>query len=134
NPDKIVIGRIIAVERHPNADRLTLATVEYGVGQPKTVVTGAPNIRPGEQGQQVILALAGSVLYDGHADSKVLRELKPSKIRGVASDAMVCSAYELGISDEHEGIILLEDDAPVGAALVDFMGDIVLDIDVLPNM
>jgi phenylalanyl-tRNA synthetase beta chain len=134
NPDKIVIGRIISVERHPNADRLTLATVEYGPGQPKTVVTGAPNIRPGEQGQKVILALTGSVLYDGHADSKVLRELKPSKIRGIASDAMVCSAYELGISDEHEGIILLDDDAPVGASLVEFMGDIVFEIDVLPNM
>jgi phenylalanyl-tRNA synthetase beta chain len=134
DPDKIVVGRIVAVERHPNADRLTLATVEYGASQPKIVVTGAPNIRPGEQGQKVILALAGSVLYDGHAEGKVLRELKPSKIRGVASDAMVCSAYELGISDEHEGIILLEEEAPIGAALVESMGDIVLDIDVLPNM
>jgi phenylalanyl-tRNA synthetase beta chain len=134
DPGKIVIGRIIAVERHPNADRLTLATVEYGASQPKTVVTGAPNIKPGDQGQKVILALAGSVLYDGHAEGKLLRELKPSKIRGVASDAMVCSAYELGISEEHEGIILLEEEAPVGVALADFMGDVVLEIDVLPNM
>ncbi len=132
--NKIVIGQVVAVERHPNADRLTLATVDYGAGQPKTVVTGAPNLRPGDQGQKVILALAASVLYDGHADNKVLKELKPSKIRGVASDAMVCSAYELGISDEHEGIILLDDDAPVGTPLADFMGDVVLDIDVLPNM
>ena len=132
--NKIVIGRVVAVERHPNADRLTLVSVEYGAGEPKTVVTGAPNLRPGDQGQKVILALAGSVLYDGHADNKVLKELKPSKIRGVASDAMVCSAYELGISDEHEGIILLDDDAPVGTPLADFMGDVVLEIDVLPNM
>ncbi len=100
----------------------------------KVVVTGAPNIKVGDQGQKVILALAGSVLYDGHSEEKVLRELKPSKIRGVPSDAMVCSAYELGISDEHEGIILLEDGAPVGSPLADFMGDVVLDIDVLPNM
>ena len=133
-PDKIKVGKVLQVERHPNADRLTLATVEYGGSQPKTVVTGAPNLNVGDQGQKVIVALAGSVLYDGHADEKVLRELKPSKIRGVSSDAMVCSAYELGISDEHEGIILLEDDAPVGVPLADFMGDIVLDIDVLPNM
>src|SRR5438128_551301 len=84
-PDKIVIGKVVAVERHPNADRLTLATVDYGVGQPKTVVTGAPNIKVGDQGQTVIVALTGSVLFDGHADAKVLRELKPSKIRGVAS-------------------------------------------------
>ena len=64
---------------------------------------------------------------------KQLKELKPTKIRGVPSDAMVCR-YELGIDEEHEGIILLEDDAPVGTPLADFMGDIVLEIDVLPNM
>jgi phenylalanyl-tRNA synthetase beta chain len=132
--DKIVIGKVLTVERHPNADRLTLATVDYGAGQPKTVVTGAPNLKVGDSGQKVILGLAGSVLFDGHASEKVLKELKPSKIRGVPSDAMVCSAYELGISDEHEGIILLEEDAPVGTPLADFMGDIVLDLDVLPNM
>src|SRR5438552_1182859 len=133
-PDKIVVGKVLQVERHPNADRLTLATVDYGAGQPKTVVTGAPNLKVGDQGQKVIVALAGSVLYDGHANEKVLRELKPSKIRGVSSDAMVCSAYELGISDEHEGIILLEAGAQVGVPLADFMGDIVLELDVLPNM
>jgi phenylalanyl-tRNA synthetase beta chain len=133
-PHKIVIGKVLSVEQHPNADRLTLATVDYGTSQPKTVVTGAPNIKVGDRGQKVILALAGSVLFDGHANEKVLRELKPSSIRGVPSDAMVCSAYELGISDEHEGIILLEEEAPIGMPLADFMGDIVLDLDVLPNM
>jgi phenylalanyl-tRNA synthetase beta chain len=132
--DKIRIGRVLKVERHPNADRLTLATVEYGAAEPKVVVTGAPNLHVGDQGQRVILALSGSKLFDGHASEKVLRELKPSKIRGVASDAMVCSAYELGISDEHEGIILLEEEFAVGTPLVDCMGDIVLEIDVTPNM
>jgi phenylalanyl-tRNA synthetase beta chain len=132
--DKIVLGKVLSVERHPNADRLTLATVEYGAAKPKQVVTGAPNLKFGDRGQTVIVALAGSVLFDGHADTKVLRELKPSKIRGVPSDAMVCSAYELGISDEHEGIILLNEDIPPGTPLVDVMGDVVLDIDVLPNM
>src|SRR5262249_37435784 len=81
-----------------------------------------------------VLALAGSVLYDGHTEERVLKELKPAKVRGVPSDAMVCSYRELGISDEHEGIILLEADAPVGTPLVEFMGDIILEIDVLPNM
>jgi phenylalanyl-tRNA synthetase beta chain len=132
--DKIIIGKILSVERHPNADRLTLATVEYGAGQPKIVVTGAPNIKPGDSGQKVILALAGSVLFDGHAEQKVLKELKPSKIRGVPSDAMACSAYELGISDEHEGIIILEESAPVGMPMADYMGDIILELDVTPNM
>src|SRR5438270_2849531 len=132
--DKIIIGKVLSVERHPNADRLTLATVDYGSSQPKTVVTGAPNIRVGDRGQKVIVALSGSVLFDGHASEKTLRELKPSKIRGVPSDAMVCSAYELGISEEHEGIILLEEDAPVGMPLAEFMGDIVLELEVTPNM
>jgi phenylalanyl-tRNA synthetase beta chain len=132
--DKVVIGRVLAVERHPNADRLTLASVDYGAGEPKTVVTGAPNLKVGDRGQTVIVALAGSVLFDGHADAKVLKELKPSKIRGVPSDAMVCSAYELGIADEHEGIILLDEDVPPGTPLADFMGDIILEIDVTPNL
>src|SRR5262249_599775 len=89
--DKVIIGRGLAVARHPNADRLTLATVDDGAGQPKTVVTGAPNLKVGDRGQTVIVALAGSILFDGHAEAKALKELKPSKIRGVPSDAMVCS-------------------------------------------
>jgi phenylalanyl-tRNA synthetase beta chain len=132
--DKIVIGKVLAVDRHPNADRLTLATVEYGAAQPKTVVTGAPNIKAGDRGQTVVVALSGSVLFDGHAETKTLKELKPSKIRGVASDAMVCSAYELGISEEHEGIILLDEEVAPGTPLADLMGDVVLEVDVLPNM
>ncbi len=124
----------MSVEQHPNADRLTLPTVTWGEGKVKQLVTGAPNIKPGEQGQKVVLALAGSVLFDGHSEEKVLKELKPAKVRGVPSDAMVCSYRELGISEEHEGIILLEESAPVGMPLADFMGDIVLEIDVLPNM
>jgi phenylalanyl-tRNA synthetase beta chain len=132
--DKIVIGQIVGVERHPNADRLTLPTVEYGGGQTKLLVTGAPNIKVGDKGQKVVVALAGSVLYDGHSEERVLKELKPSKIRGVPSDAMVCSYLELGISEEHEGIIILEDDAPVGTPLSDYMGDIVIELDVTPNL
>ena len=133
-PDKVVIAEVVSVERHPNADRLNLPTVTWGPGTLKQLVTGAPNIKAGDKGQKVVLALAGSVLYDGHSEEKVLKELKPAKVRGFPSDAMVCSYRELGISEEHEGIILLEDDAPVGTPLVDFMGDIVLEIDVLPNM
>ncbi len=132
--DKIVIAEILAVERHPNADRLSLPTVTWGEGKIKQLVTGAPNIKAGDKGQKVVLALAGSILFDGHSDEKVLKELKPAKVRGISSDAMVCSMRELGISEEHEGIIILEDDAPVGMPLADFMGDIILEIDVLPNM
>lgn len=134
NRETIVVGEILKVEPHPNADRLTLATVAYGAADPKVVVTGAPNVKVGAAGQKVIVALSGSVLFDGHSEEKVLRELKTTSIRGVPSDAMVCSAYELGISDEHEGILFLEGSAKNGQALVDLMGDVVLEIDVLPNM
>jgi phenylalanyl-tRNA synthetase beta chain len=132
--DKIVITRVISVGQHPNAQRLKLPVVEYPVGAAKTILTGAPNLAVGDSGQKVILALTGSVLFDGHASPKRLSELQPTTIRGVLSDSMVCSAYELGISDEHEGIILLDEDAPVGVPLADFMGDLVLEADVLPNM
>lgn len=132
--EKVIIGQIVSVERHPNADRLTLPTIAYGAVQPKQVVTGAPNIKVGDRGQKVILGLAGTTYFDGHATPKQLKQLKPGTIRGVTSDAMIMSEFELGISEEHEGIIVLEDDAPVGTPLADYMGDIVLDIDVLPNM
>ena len=132
--EKIIVAQVLSVAKHPNADKLKLPTVDYGQGRTKKMVTGAPNLHVGDAGQKVILALAGSVLYDGHATPKKLSELKPGNIRGEPSDAMVCSSFELGIDDEHEGIILLEDDAPVGAPLVDFMGDVVLELEVTPNL
>src|SRR5216110_208763 len=94
---------------------------------------GTPRILLGFSSRRTF-SLGGAVLFGGHGEGKILRGLKTSKIRGVPSDAMVCSAYELGISDEHEGIILLEDEAPVGTPLAEFMGDIVVELDVLPNM
>lgn len=133
-PDRIVIGEIESVKQHPNADRLTLPTVNLGGGKTKQLVTGAPNIKVGDSGQKVIIGLTGAMLFDGHSKEKKLSKLKPGKIRGIESDAMVCSEYELGISEEHEGIILLDEDAPVGMPLAEYMGDIVLNIDVLPNM
>lgn len=132
--DKIVTAKVLKTEKHPNADKLRLVTVEYGAAEPKVLVTGAPNINPGDSGQVVILALTGSVLFDGHATPKKLSELKPTQLRGVPSDAMACSGYELGTTEDHEGIILLPPDTPVGAPIADLMGDVVIDIDILPNM
>jgi phenylalanyl-tRNA synthetase beta chain len=132
--DKVFIAKLLRVERHPDADRLKLPTVDYGQGRTKTMVTGAPNIAVGDSGQTVILALSGSVLYDGHATPKALKELKPAKIRGVPSDAMLCSAYELGISDESEGIILLQEEIAPGTPLADVMGDAVLELEITPNL
>lgn len=134
-PDKVVVAQVLEVRKHPDADRLNLVTLDYGHGEPKTVVTGAPNIKAGDTGQKVILALSGAVLFDGHSEQKVLKELKPGKIRGISSDAMVCSARELGIAEDHVGIILLDADSPApGTPLVDYLGDVVLEADILPNM
>src|SRR5476649_208917 len=134
--DKIFVAQVLSVEKHPNADKLKLPTVTWGDGTLKQLVTGAPNINVGDKGQKVVLALTGSVLFDGHSEVRKLSELKPTTIRGLPSDAMVCSLLELGVSEnkeDHTGIILLEDDAPVGMPLADFMGDIVIEGDVLPN-
>src|SRR3972149_1661631 len=137
--EKIVVAEIREVLPHPNADRLTLLDLYDGKEQ-QTVLTGAPNIihlrgtgklpRP----LKVAYAKEGSTIYDGHADGFVLTTLKRAKIRGVESYSMVASEKELGISEEHEGIILLDDEAPVGMPLADYMGDAVLDIGILPNM
>jgi phenylalanyl-tRNA synthetase beta chain len=138
--DKVVIGNILEVKPHPNADRLVLAEVDYGAPEPHTVVTGAPNLFPykgqGRLAQPLkgVYAKEGATLYDGHAAGKVKAVLKGRPVRGVMSDAMLCSEKELGLSDEHEGILILPDDAPVGLPLSDYLGDAVLDIDILPNM
>ena len=132
--DKIFVAEVVEVAPHPDADKLKLPTVAYGEGRTKAMVTGAPNLKVGDKGVKVVLALSGSVLFDGHASPTKLTELKPTKIRGVPSDAMVCSTFELGIDEEHEGIILLEADAPTGMPLVDFMGDIGLELEVTPNL
>jgi phenylalanyl-tRNA synthetase beta chain len=132
--EKVLVAQVLAVEKHPNADKLKLVQLDYGAGVPKQVVTGAPNIAVGDKGAKVVLGLSGTDYFDGHSTPKAIKELKPTAIRGVPSDAMVMSTYELGIDEEHEGIILLEPEAPIGKPLADFMGDAVLEIDVLPNM
>lgn len=132
--DKVITAQVVSVEKHPNADKLKLVHVEYGAAQPKVVVTGAPNLNVGDVGQKVILGLAGTQYWDGHASPKKLASLKPTQLRGVPSDAMVMSEFELGLSDEHEGIIILPDDAPIGKPLADLRGDYILELDILPNM
>ena len=137
--DKIVVAEIREVKPHPNADRLTLLDLFDGT-QEQVVLTGAPNIfhlkGTGKLPKPIKVAYAkeGATIYDGHAEGLVLTTLKRAKIRGVESYSMVCSEKELGISEEHEGIILLDDDAPVGTPLVDYMGDAVLEVKINPNM
>lgn len=133
DPDKIFVAQLVETLPHPNADRLRIVRVDYGRGEPVQMVTGAPNINIGDRGQKVVLALEGSRLYDGHKQGRELMTLKLSKIRGVASSSMVCSEKELGLSEEHEGILILPEDAPVGTPLAVYMGDVVLDIKINPN-
>jgi phenylalanyl-tRNA synthetase beta chain len=132
--EKIFVGEVVRVEKHPNADRLTVVTVDYGAGKPMSVVTGAPNLRVGQKGEKVAFAIAGARLIDGYSQELKYTTLKPSKIRGIPSEGMVCSEKELGLSDEHTGILLLDEDAPVGVPLVEYMGDTVLDLDLTPNL
>lgn len=132
--ERIVVGELRAVLPHPDADRLVLAEVVYGGPEPEVVVTGAPSLlaRRGQSGLhlKVAFALEGATIYDGHAEGRQVMKLKRSKIRGVPSRAMVCSEKELGLSDEHEDIIYLPDDAPVGVPLADYLGDAILEFDV----
>jgi phenylalanyl-tRNA synthetase beta chain len=137
--DKIVVAEIREVMPHPNADRLVLCNLYDGV-QEHTVLTGAPNLfeykGTGKLPNPIKVAYAkeGAQIYDGHQEGQVLVTLKRAKIRGVESYSMACSEKELGISEEHTGIIMLDEDASVGMPLADYMGDAVLDIDILPNM
>lgn len=128
--DKIYVAHVRSVTPHPDADRLVLADVDAGEHR-LTVVTGAPNIA---EGQKVALALAGARLIDAYADEVKYKTLKPGKIRGVTSEGMVCSEKELGLSDEHEGILVLDPDAPAGVPLADFLGDAVIEFEITPNL
>ena len=139
DPEKFVVAQVNEVLPHPNADRLVLCKLDDGHGE-RIVLTGAPNLYPYKGSGplhpplKVAYAKEGARLYDGHQDGYVLTTLKKTKIRGVDSDSMVCSEKELGISDEHEGIMLLPADAPTGAPLADYLGDAVFEVNILPNM
>jgi phenylalanyl-tRNA synthetase beta chain len=125
--DNVVIGEVIALNPHPNADRLKLATVDLGTEQ-VTTVCGAPNI---SLGQRVTFAHIGARLIDPHTGEAIV--LKSAKIRGVASEGMVCSEKELGISESHEGILVLPLEAPIGAPLGAYLGDVIFDLEITPN-
>lgn len=134
-PERIVVGRIESLERHPNADKLQVSSVDVGREKLK-IVTGATNVKTGDM---VPIALVGSVVYTGSLAPDGARETKaiqPAKLRGVESNGMMASANELALPGEFEdGILIMDPDAPVGA---DFwttvrFGDAVLDVDVPSN-
>jgi phenylalanyl-tRNA synthetase beta chain len=141
--DKLVLGQVLKVEQHPNADKLVLATVDIGTSEPEVVVTGAPNlyqyVGQGDLGHLNLkspFVMEGAIVYDGHAKEPGTKmKLKGRKIRGIMNRHMLCSEKELGLSDEHDGIIIDTDEtAAPGTPLVELWGDAVLDIDITPNM
>ena len=123
--DDVVIAEIISVDPHPNADRLSICHVSIGKGKPIKLVCGAPNVTVNMKSS---LAVAGVQLADG-------TELRRLKIRGVESNGMLCSAIELGLGDEADGIIAFPNDAPTGLKLSKYLDlpDNVLDVDLTPN-
>ncbi|MEA3322747.1 MAG: phenylalanine--tRNA ligase subunit beta [Patescibacteria group bacterium] len=125
--DNVVIGEVMTKEKHPDADKLNVATVTVG-DEELQIVCGAPNL---EVGQKVPVALVGAVLPDGDDGF----EIKKSEIRGVESNGMICAEDELGVGADHDGIMVLSKDAIVGESFVKYAGldDFIIDIDILPN-
>jgi len=122
--DKVVVGKILKIEQHPNADKLHVCQVDTGGKQPLTIVCGAPNIL---EGQKVPVVVVGGKVGDF--------EIKAAKLRGVDSEGMLCSQRELGIGEDHTGIYILPDYVEIGLPLEKVMpiSDTILDMEVTSN-
>ncbi|VAX16999.1 Phenylalanyl-tRNA synthetase beta chain [hydrothermal vent metagenome] len=123
--ENIVIGKVIQVDSHPDADKLSVCKVDTGSGMIKTIVCGAPNVAVG---QAVPVALEGAVMPDG-------MKIKNRKVRGVASEGMIASEAELRFSDNHDGIMVLDDDPEPGEKFSDRYEacDVIVELDLTPN-
>ena len=123
-PESVIVGKILEIKKHPNADRLQIAKVDVGDAE-EEIVCGAPNIRVG---QKVPVALLGTVLPNGI-------EIKEAEIRGVRSRGMLCALDELGLGKDHSGIIILDEKAQVGQKFQEYLekNERTLDIKVLPD-
>ncbi len=140
--DRLLLARIVEVKAHPNADRLVLAMVDYGGERPEQCVTGATNLFRYKDAGPIdppiwsAFAMEGAEVWDGHSDKPKRMKLKGKELRGIYNKSMVCSEKELGISDEHEGVIVMEHEAHyvAGTPLADVLGDVVLNIEFTPNL
>lgn len=126
----LVIGEVLTKEKHPDADRLSVTTVNVGSDEPLNIVCGAPNV---EAGQKVVVATVGTTLYpEGHEPFKI----KKSKIRGQVSEGMICAEDEIGLGESHDGIMVLPADVVVGTPASDYFkveNDQILEIGLTPN-
>lgn len=125
----LYVGQVLTCEMHPNSDHLHVTTVDLGKGEAQQIVCGAPNVAAG---QKVIVADLGCVLYDGDKEFTI----KKSKLRGVESLGMICAEDEIGVGNDHSGIIVLPDDAVVGTPAAEYYhleSDWVIEIDITAN-
>lgn len=126
----LVVGQVLTCEPHPNSDHMHTTTVDLGNGQaPVQIVCGAPNVAAG---QKVIVATIGTKLYDGDQEFVI----KKSKLRGVESYGMICAEDEIGVGTDHNGIIVLPDEAQVGMPAAQYYGvesDWLIEVDLTPN-
>lgn len=138
--DGVVVGRVLDVRKHPNADRLTLCRVDIGTGEPLQIVCGAPNV---SADQLVPVATVGSTLElppRAEGEQPQTLRIEKRKVRGEHSEGMICAEDELGLSEDHSGIMVLDSDAQVGRRFIDYLrrkgvspSDSVLDISITPN-
>lgn len=125
----LVIGEVKTCEPHPDSDHLHITTVDLGDGHLTPIVCGAPNVAAG---QKVVVATVGTVLYDGEKEFVI----KKSKIRGRESEGMICAEDEIGIGNDHSGIIVLPAEVRIGTPAAEYYGitnDYVIEIDITPN-
>lgn len=125
----LVVGEVLTCEAHPNSDHLHVTTVNVGSGEPLQIVCGAPNVAAG---QKVIVATIGTILYDGDQSFTI----KKSKLRGTESYGMLCAEDEIGVGNDHSGIIVLPDDAVVGTPASEYYhieSEAVIEVDITPN-
>ena len=125
----VVVGKVLTCTKHPDADKLSVTTVDVGTGEPLPIVCGAPNV---EEGQKVLVATVGTTLYMGE-DPLVI---KKAKIRGEESQGMICAEDELGLGTSHEGIMVLDDSCKTGAPATEYFpvsDDYIFEIGLTPN-
>lgn len=132
--DDHVVGRVERVEAHPDADRLLVAHLDIGDGKTRQIVHGAPNLPIGSADIKVAVALPGARIRHAYDENAEFMDVKAAKLRGMESNGVICSEYELGLSEHHEGVLILDEDAPVGTPLVDHLGDEVLAFELTPNL
>ncbi len=140
--EKLLLGAVREVKSHPNADKLVLAMVDYGGADLEQCVTGAPNLFEYKDKGALnpplwaVFAAEGAEVWDGHSDEPKRMILKEKALRGIPNRSMVCSEKELGMSEDHEGIILLEEQPGLrpGMPIQDVLGDIILEVELTPNL